>query len=314
VTDTRASHEVASADAFSSWCCSYCSGPLARRPHGLVCTAEGRYFATDRGVHRLLPEGRYAETRAFLELYQRVRRDEGWRAEPGLPDVGKEHPHAAVWQARALRFRAGIALLRSALRPGPWRVLDVGAGSCWASIRLAEAGHDAVAVDINLDADDGLHAAERLLPAGRRLERAEAEMSALPLEAQCFDAVVAAGSLHYAASLPRTLVELRRVVRRDGALLVLDSPVYRHRPDGEAMVAQRMRRHSQRYGVDIPRESQSGYFVLGELAHTFASAGWRLELHGWPSWPREQLRDVLEIARHGRRTARFPILLARRDG
>jgi hypothetical protein len=29
---------------------------------------------------------------------------------------------------------------------------------------------------------------------------------------------------------------------------------------------------------------------------------------------REALRDVVEIARHGRRTARFPILLARRDG
>jgi ubiquinone/menaquinone biosynthesis C-methylase UbiE len=193
-------------------------------------------------------------------------------------------------------------------------VLDVGAGSCWASVRLAEAGHDAVAVDINLDADDGLHAAPRLLAPGRLLERAEAEMSALPLEPQCFDAVIACASLHYATSLPRTLLELRRVVRRDGALLVLDSPVYRRRPDGEAMVEQRMRRHAQRYGVGIPRESQSGYLVLGELPETFASAGWRLELHGWPSWPRERLRDVVELARHGRRTARFPILLARRDG
>jgi hypothetical protein len=36
----------------------------------------------------------------------------------------------------------------------------------------------------------------------------------------------------------RALVELRRVTHRDGWLLVLDSPVYRSRPDGEAMVAQ----------------------------------------------------------------------------
>jgi hypothetical protein len=53
--------------------------------------------------------------------------------------------------------------------------------------------------------------------------------------------------------------------------------------------------------------------VVGELPGAFASAGWTLEVHGWPGRVREVLRDAVEIGRHGRRTARFPILLGRRE-
>jgi SAM-dependent methyltransferase len=304
---------LGTARAWLGWCCPYCSGPLEERAHGLLCPNEDRWFATDNGIHRLLTEERRREILPFLELYQRVRRDEGWRAEPGLPDVPPGHPHAAVWKQRAQRFRSGIALLEPLLGRGAWRVLEVGAGCAWASARLLERGHRAVAVDVNLDAEDGLAAAGRLWP-GQSLSRAEAEMDALPLAPGLFDLVLATGSLHYPPRLLRTLIELRRVTRRGGALLVLDSPVYRRRPDGEAMVTRRMDEQARRYGLTVPRETQSGYLVLGELAELFRSAGWRLEVRGWPDPLRERARDLIELLRWRRRTARFPILLARRDG
>jgi SAM-dependent methyltransferase len=310
----RTQEREAQQPAFPGWCCSYCADPLRPAGHGLYCAGEGRYFATHHGVHRLLPEERHRELRAFLELYQRVRRDEGWRASPGLPDVPAGHPHARVWRRRAASLAAGLQAVEAALPPQPWRVLEVGAGCCWISAQLVLRGHQVAAVDVNLDPEDGLPAADALALAPLAIERAEAEMEALPLEPQSFDLVVAGASLHYPASLPRTLVELRRVTRRGGALLVLDSPVYRRRADGEAMVADRMRAQAERYRGGAPRESQSGYLVLPELAQTFERAGWRLSVHGWPPPLRERLRDVVEIARHGRRTARFPVLLARRDG
>jgi SAM-dependent methyltransferase len=309
VSDAARVHESdAAAPPFPGWCCSYCADPLRRAGHGLYCPGEGRYFATDRGIHRLLPEERHRELRAFLELYQRVRRDEGWRASPGLPRVPDDHPQAGIWRQRAASLATGLELVQPLLPPAPWRVLEVGAGCCWISADLQARGHDVAAVDINLDPDDGLAAAPE------SLERAEAEMEALPLEPQSVDLVVAGASLHYPAALQRTLVELRRVTRRDGVLLVLDSPVYRRRADGEAMVAERMRAQSERYRLAVPRESQSGYLVLPELADGFHSAGWRVSVHGWPRPPRELLRDAIGILRHGRRTARFPILVARRDG
>lgn len=296
---------------FPGWCCSYCGEPLSASEHGLFCAAEARFFATDQGVHRLLPEDRHAALRPFLEFYQRVRRDEGWRAETLSAPSG---PRAALWRGREARLRSALALLALTLGPGPWRALDVGAGNCWISARLREAGHRVAAVDINLDPDDGLMAAPRLLGGGSQLERAEAELDALPLEPQSFDVVVCGASLHYAANLPRALVELRRVTRRGGALLVLDSPVYRSRLDGEAMLAERRALWTDRFGVPTERADQSGYLVQGQLDDIFAPAGWRLEIHGWPGRVRESLRDIIEVARHRRRTARFPILLARRDG
>jgi SAM-dependent methyltransferase len=306
--------DVREGAAWVAWCCSYCGAPLEERAHGLFCAEEGRWFATDRGVHRLLPEERRREILPFLELYQRVRRDEGWKAERGLPDVRAGHPHEAIWRVRGRRFRAALSLASEAIGAGPWRVLDAGAGCCWASARLLEVGHRPVAVDVNLDSGDGLLAAEALLEDPLALPRAEAEMDALPFEPGLFDLVLAAGSLHHPPRLSRALVELRRVTRRGGALLVLDSPVYRRRPDGEAMVADRMRLLSRRYGIDVPREGQSGYLVLGELPSAFRAAGWTVEIHGWPGLARELVRDGIELLRHGRRTARFPILLARRDG
>jgi SAM-dependent methyltransferase len=266
------------------------------------------------GVYRLLSEERRREVLPFLEMYQRVRRDEGWRAHPGLPDVSDDPRHDDIWRRRAAWFRRAMEAASRTLGSGTWRVLEIGAGSCWAGLRLMERGHRVVGIDVNLDALDGLLAAERISPLAEHLPRAEAEMESLPFEPGSFDAVIASASLHYTPRVARTLVELRRVTRRGGALFVWDSPVYRRREDGEAMVAARMRRHRERYGVVAPREGESGYLVLGELKDLFAGAGWVVEVHGWPGRVKESLRDFVEKGRTGRRTARFPLLVARRDG
>ena len=297
--------------AWPGWCCSYCAAPLEPAAGGLVCRAEDRWFATEEGVHRLLPEERRRTIRPFVELHQRVRRDEGWTAVPGLPDVTPRHPHASVWRRRARHFRRALALAREHLGRGSWRVLEVGAGCCWASARLLAAGHRVAAVDVNLDRDDGLFAAARIVEP-ERLPRAEADMEAVPIEASSVDLVLAASSLHDAPRPDRVLVELRRVTRRGGVIVVFDSPVYRHLEDGEAMVSERMERHSARYRVDFGREGQSGYFLVDELPELFRTSGWSLEVHGWPGRAREALRDAVDRLRWSRRMARFPVLVGRR--
>jgi SAM-dependent methyltransferase len=306
--------EPSESEAWVGWCCPYCAAALEARGHGLFCPSEARWFATDHGIHRLLPEERRRELLPLIEFYQRVRRELGWKVEPGLPDVPEDHPQRAIWEARGEQFRTALALAVPILGAPPWRVLEVGAGCCWASARLVERGHKTVAVDVSLDAEDGLRAAERLLPDAQALARAEADMDALPLEPGRFDLVLAVGALHYAPRPTRTLVELRRVTRRGGVLIVLDSPVYRRRHDGEARVAEHMKGQVRRYGISVPRESQPGYLVLGEVLQLFAGAGWRLELHGWPGRAAEGLRDTVDFLRRGRRRARFPVLVARRDG
>jgi len=311
--ETRAAG-LAETSSWVGWCCSYCAAPLEAHGHGLLCRAEGRWFATQDGVHRLLTEDRRRELLPAVEMYQRVRRDEGWRAEPGLPDVAPGHPHARSWRSRAARFRQARALAAARLGPGPWRVLDAGAGCCWTALGLLDDGHRVAAVDVNVDAEDGLRGAERVSPRAAAIDRAEAEMEALPVEPASFDLVLAAASLHHVSHLTRTLVELRRVTRRGGVFVAFDSPVFRRRQDGEATVAERMRAQARRYSVPLDRDGQPGYLVGDELPSVFRTAGWSLEVHDGPGRARQWARELREVVRHGRRAARFPILVARRDG
>jgi SAM-dependent methyltransferase len=279
-----------------------------------VCEEEDRFFAASGGVYRLLEETRRSQLRPFLEMEHRLRRDSGFEARAGLPSVPSSHPQAALWNARSQRFHEGIRLATHALGEGPWRVLEVGAGCAWASAALAAAGHRVTALDASLDADDGLLASDRLLPLGASLERAEADMEALPLEPGLFDLVVAVDSLHYARAVQDMLVELRRVTRRGGALLVLESPVYARREDGEADVARRMRRLRRRYGLDLPREGQPGYLVRGELLVLFGQAGYKLETGGRAFGLLARILDLAAVLLGRGGLPSRPVLFARRDG
>jgi SAM-dependent methyltransferase len=281
--------------------------------HGVSCARERRWFATSDGVHRLLTQERRRELQPALEAYQRIRRDEGWRAEPALPEVPAFHPHATVWRRRARHFARALALATARLGRGPWRVLDVGAGCCWASARLLAAGHAVAAVDVNLDPEDGLRAAARLLDDPSRLPRAEADMESIPLEPSSMDLVLAAGVLHHAARPARALVEMRRVTRRGGLLVVLDSPVYRRAADGERMLEERARRHAERYAFPATPFG-TGFLVRSELDALFEATGWRLETHGWPGRLGEAAWALVERMRRTRPAPRFPILVGRRDG
>jgi SAM-dependent methyltransferase len=281
------------------WCCSYCAAPLEARDHGLYCAAEDRFFATDAGVHRLLPQERRRELLPRVELSRRA--------------ACAERPAwSAARRAEALERTLRIAWDR--LGPGPWRALDAGAGTGWASARLLRAAHRPVAVDVDLDPELGLRAAAPLVPTGARLPRAEADIEALPLEPGSFDLVLAVNVLHLVPALARVLIELRRVTRKGGLLVAFDSPVYRWRADGEARAAERRREQVQRLGFSVPREAQEGYLALEDLEATFREAGWALEVQGWAGPLRERLEDLWGRVRRGRVPARRPLLVAGRDG
>jgi len=305
--------EAGDAEDWVGWCCSYCAAPLEARAHGLFCPPEGRFFATLAGVHRLLPEERRREVQPLVELQQLIRRDEGWRAEPGLPAVSPRHPLARAWERRAGVLQDALAFASDHLGRGPWNVLEVGGGCGWGASRLLAAGHRVAAVDTNLDGPDGLAAAERV-NGGVPFPRAEGEVEALPVEPRRFDLVLAPASLHQGARLSRALVEMRRVTRRSGLLVVLETPVFRRREDGERTIVRAMREQQRRYRVSVPREAHAGYLVLDELPGLFARAGWSVAVHGWPDRLREWAGDAWHFLGQGRRGPRFPLVVARRDG
>lgn len=185
--------------------------------------------------------------RQFLEDYAKIRAAEGrgsgdssyYRALPFSDLTGR---NAAQWRIRACTFN----YLKQKLLPrSTCNILDLGAGNCWLSYRLAELGHAPVAVDIFADPRDGLGAA-RHYPA--HFPVIESGFDDLPFRAARFDLAVFNSSIHYSSDYARTLSEARRCLRPEGRVVILDSPVYKRREYGEAMRAERQTSFVRQHG------------------------------------------------------------------
>lgn len=309
--ETRAPEATETSHWLSCLCCPECGGRLTRANGGLQCSRDEGFFATLGGVHRLLGPERHAELSAATAFYCRVRADEGFKHSNELPRVPRGHAQARIWRQRARHFSRFMEWLAHA-RKANQAIVDIGAGCCWAAQRLAEAGHTVAALDINLDCDDGLAAlgAERVEGSG--IERIEADMEFVPLDASSADVVLLNGALHYARCPQNVVSEARRILRPGGSIVILDTPVYRRSSDGEAMVKMKRKDFLNRYGYAPCRDAAAGYFTLSDIQRLLDRAGFEVRVIGWPSRLREMGRDLIETFRHGRRTARFPMVVAQR--
>ena len=176
--------------------------------------------------------------RQFLDDYGRIRSAEGRGSEESdyyraLPFADLTGKNSDQWRIRARTFQY---FARHVLRPQRSKVLDLGAGNCWLSYRLAELGHQPAAVDIFSDSRDGLRAA-RHYPF--QFSLVEADFDRLPFANSSFDLVVFNASFHYSNDYARTLAEARRCLRPEGRVVILDSPVYKFPEHGERMRAER---------------------------------------------------------------------------
>jgi ubiquinone/menaquinone biosynthesis C-methylase UbiE len=185
--------------------------------------------------------------RQFLQDYGHIRSAEGRGSEESvyyraLPFTDLTGRNSDQWRIRARTFRYFVH--RVLPRPCS-KVLDLGAGNCWLSYRLAELGHQPVAVDIFSDSRDGLRAA-RHYPISFPL--VEADFNQLPFAKSSFDLVVFNASFHYSADYARTLAEARRCLRPEGRVVILDSPVYKLSQHGEQMRVERQVFFEQQHG------------------------------------------------------------------
>jgi SAM-dependent methyltransferase len=206
-----------------------------------------------------------ATRRQFLADYAKIRSAEGrgsadsayYRA---LPFADLTGHNAAQWQIRARTFeyfRKRVLPRRSC------RILDLGAGNCWLSYRLAALGHAPVAVDIFADDRDGL-GAHRHYPV--RFPAVEADFSELPFPAASFDLAVFNASIHYSTDYAKTLASARRCLRPDGRIVILDSPVYKLREHGQTMKAERHAAFDRQYGTRSEALGSIEFFDLETLS------------------------------------------------
>ena len=295
--------------------CPGCGGSLARERSAtaIVCPGCGHRYPVRDGVAALLGAEELCAHAPFIDHYRRVRRAERWEVEAtaiaSLPYPASGNPHAALWRRRAASYRA---LLRTLAARGPrLRILELGAGNCWLSWRLAGLGHSVEALDINDDPEHGLRAAVVLPKISGSLCLVHASLDRIPFADRQFDAVIAAASLHYARDLPGTVAEARRVLRPGGLLVLLDTPLYRDASVGELRVASQV----QLCMSSVPAASGAsgpGYIEVAALRASFRAAGLayrEVPVHGTLRATAGRIRRGLRSAARLPERATMPLVL-----
>jgi SAM-dependent methyltransferase len=247
-------------------------GALEREADLPICHRCGVELPCERGVWRALLPERAAYFARFRQDYECVRAHEGrGSAEAGyylaLPDRDTSGKLRGQWAVRARTFHhleRKILPHLASRKDARLRILDLGAGNCWMSYRLAQRGHLPVAVDLLTNPQDGLEAARHYasqLPG--LFPRFQAELSNLPFEDRQFDVAIFNASFHYSESYETTLGEALRCVRPGGTVLVADTAWYRHETEGKRMLAERRAMFLKRYGF-ASEELCSQEFLTGE--------------------------------------------------
>jgi SAM-dependent methyltransferase len=230
----------------------------------LVCPGCGWTYACKDGIYRFLLPDRTAELAPFLTQYQYVRRHDGNLARPAdyyrlLPMVESHDKEADRWQIRRQSY---MLLLR--LLPGPpLNILDLGAGNCWLTHRLAALGHCCVAVDISTDPHDGLGAWHHYAV---EFICIQADFDALPYIPNQFEVVIFNASLHYSPDIQRSLAHAKRMLKPNGVMFVVDSPTFHTDHAGRQMLSDQDNYFRRSYGLDEVIRHGVGYLTTMSMS------------------------------------------------
>jgi SAM-dependent methyltransferase len=240
--------------------CPRCCNPLegGRRSSGLACTGCSFQLCEREGIGLALPPERQEYYAKFIAEYERIRAAEGRGCQTSdyylaLPYQDLSGRNRAQWKIRGRTFsyldnRILPAIQSEAGRDA--RVLDVGSGNGWLSYRLALMGFRPVAVDLLVNDQDGLGAAQHYQDhLDTMFPRFQAESAHLPFASAQFDAVIFNASFHYAESYTVTLLEALRCLKTGGMIVVADSPWYSKKSSGEQMLVERRSSFLARFGT-----------------------------------------------------------------
>lgn len=271
------------------------------------------------GIWIALTPERLAYFRRFVKDYERIRAMENRGSASsdyylGLPFMDTTGANAGQWNIRARTFECFQKEILPGLesRYGSMNILDIGAGNCWLSYRLALRGHRPAAIDLLVNDQDGLGAARHY--AGRLalcFPRFQAEMDRLPFADGQFDCAVFNASFHYSPSYQRTLREVIRCLRPGGTVVIADSPWYERVSSGEQMLRERRAMFLERFATasdSIPSCEYLTDSALRELAQTF-ELSWTI--HHPAYGLRWRLRPVIARLRRRREPSRFRIYVAK---
>lgn len=300
--------------------CGRAMGDLPGNQVDLICSRCKMNMTCRRGVWQALLPDREAYFSRFVEDYQRIRAYEGRGSNSddyylALPHRDLSGRNSWQWAIRARTFsyieRKILPGIITLARPSH-RILDLGAGNGWMSYRLAKLGHAPVAVDLMTNDQDGLEAGEHYKQSLPSLfPRFQAELDNLPFADGQFDLVIFNASFHYSENYEKTMAEALRCTRRNGTVIIADTPWYADEQSGRRMLEERRAAFVARYGFPSDRLSSLEYLTDQRLRHMESWLGIRWRVHEPYYGLRWLLRPWLAKLHRKREPSRFRIYVAK---
>ncbi len=272
------------------------------------------------GVLDALPPERIVRYEQFVEDYESIRMAEGRGSERedfylALPYRDLSGRNSQQWQIRARSFDHLMQhVLGGDVREDCRRVLDLGAGNCWMSHRLALAGFKPFAVDLLTNDRDGLGAAEHYrghLP--ELFPRFRAEMGRLPFQDSQFDSVIFNASFHYSENYEVALAEALRCVRPGGIVAICDTAWYSREESGRRMVRERQAAFLNRYGTASDSIRSQEYLTDTRLKVLERRLSIRWRVYSPYYGLRWAMRPLIAKLRKQREPSQFRIYITRKD-
>ena len=270
--------------------CPVCARPVAavedaKLAESPVCLACGFVFERRDGIWNALSPLREEQLQKFVAGHPTIGSYESRGVACAHYYLGLPYKDATGWNPRQWKIRGRsfrffdrkILPVLEQRYPQGMDILDIGAGNCWMSYRLALREHRPVAVDLCVRDATGLGAGQRYfsyLP--QSFPRFQAEMNRLPFDDSQFDAAIFNASFHYSEDYDRTLREALRCLRRPGHIFIIDSPVY-WKDEGAPQAVEEDQAESGSLGFNSDSISSRGYLtpgILDELASRYHLA-WR---------------------------------------
>jgi SAM-dependent methyltransferase len=282
----------------------------------LQCSHCANIYPRIEGIWRFLLPSQQAQYQSFLDAYHLIRRGDGWERQDddyylALPDTTQDDPQASIWKIRRRTF----SILQKHLIPGTdlW-ALDLGAGNCWLSRHLAQAGYRVLALDVNVEGKDGLNGGDVYLKRGIcTFLRAQASMDCLPVRDAQIALCVISGAFHY-VNIRETIKSVHMALKPGGQLIIIDSPVYDERKSGMQMRQEQLADFKSKYNAEGEATGGAGYLVLNEMPVALTQAGFKTSVH-WPDRPGSRLiRSVINQMTGHRQTASFPVFTSTKIG
>lgn len=290
--------------------CPACGQPLvgaspSEDDSSFACAVCDFSMASRVGIWEALAPERRAKFAQFIHEYETVRRKEGRGSGGGhyylaLPFKDISGRNGWQWRIRGRSFRFLAQKLLPVLEyriPGGLDILDLGAGNCWLSYRLASRGHRPVAVDLLVNQLDGLGAARHYFPfLSYKFPRFQAEIDRLPFVGGQFDLAIFNASFHYSENYNRTLEECLRCLRRPGHIIVMDSPLYQREESGERMLRERRADFEKKFGFRSDSVASQEYLtpaIVEELGRRYGISWTVLQPWYGVKWTLRPLRARL---------------------